>query len=346
MKTILLLISVSVCTFGLKAQTGGTTAFPFLDLTYNARQAGLAGDFISAKDADINMGVANPSLLNNSMQNHVSFNQALMAGGINYGMANYGFGLKDIGTMSTYIKYVSYGKIQRTSINGTNEGTFSPFEMVAGAGLGRELNERISVGANFNFMYSQLEGYSSVGAGIDLAGTFYNEDKEFLVTALVKNAGVQFNSYTGNSERAPLPTEFQLATSYKLPHAPFRISILAHHLNRWDITYNDPTLQPTVDPLSGDTIPVPKAGFLEKFGRHFTYQLETIVSKNIHVRMGFDYHRRKELALESRPGAAGMSFGVGLYFKKFSLDYGFVIYSRAGFNNMLTLSTNLSEWRK
>lgn len=328
------------------SQTGGSFAFPFIDLTYNARSAGLGGDFISAFDQDINMGVANPSLLNPSMAKSIGFNQALLAGGINYGMVNYAFNKEQLGTFSTYIQYISYGKFQRTAVNGIIEGTFSPFEMVAGGGYGKQLNPRISVGANAKFIYSQLETYTSFGAAIDLAGTYYNEDKGFLVTAIVKNGGVQFNSYVKESNRAALPVEFQLATSYKLAHAPFRFSLLAHHLNKWDLTYNDPNAQPTIDALTGDTIPVPKAGFMEKVGRHFTYQVETLISKNIHIRTGFDYQRRKELMLETRPGLAGFSFGLGLYFKKFSIDYGFLIYSRAGFNNMLTLTTNLEKWRK
>ena len=163
---------------------------------------------------------------------------------------------------------------------------------------------------------------------------------------MVKNAGVQFNTYTAEGTKASLPAEFQMALSYKLPHAPFRVSLLAHHLNKWDLTYNDPSLVPTIDPLSGDTIPVPRANFLEKTARHFTYQVEALISKNINFRVGFDYHRRKELALSQRPGVAGLSFGLGLKFNKFSLDYGFIIYSRAGYNNMFTLSTNLSKWRK
>ena len=345
MKTTLLsgLLLLGGLAFG---QTGGNNAFPFLDLTYNARGAALGGDFISIMDQDINLGVANPSLLNPKMHRQASINQALLAGGINYGMANYGFKLKEIGTMSGYIKYVNYGQFQRTAVNGTNEGTFTPIEFIVGSGIGKQLNPRLSIGGNVNFIYSQLETYNAFGASIDLAGTYYNEEKQFLFTALVKNAGIQFDSYADDGNRAPLPAEFQMAASYKLAHAPFRISLLAHHLNQWDITYNDPSLQPTVDPLSGDTIPVPRAGFLEKFGRHFTYQVEILASKNLHLRTGFDYHRRKEVALEKRPGAAGLSFGLGLYFKKFSLDYGFVIYSRAGYNNMLTLSTNFDNWRK
>lgn len=345
MKTILLILTFGFYATGF-SQTGGNFAFPFIDLTYNARAGGLGGDFITAKDQDINIGIANPSLLNKSMAKSIGFNQSLMAGRINYGMVNYAFTKEKLGTISTYIQYVSYGKFERTEVNGISEGTFSPFEMVAGGGIGRELNPRISIGANTKFIYSQLETYTSFGAALDLAGTYYHEDKGFLVTALVKNAGVQFNSYVKNTDRSPLPVEFQLATSYKLAHAPFRISVLAHHLNKWDLSYNDPNLKPTIDALTGDTIPVPKAGFVEKVGRHLSFQLEGLLSKNIHIRTGFDYQRRKEMMLESRPGLAGFSFGLGLYFKKFSIDYGFLIYSRAGFNNIISLTTNLEKWRK
>lgn len=347
MKTnLLLVICLLAAVPSTFAQTGGTNAFAFLDLTYNARQMGLANDFISVMDEDINIGVANPSMLNPEMHKMLSVNQALLPGRMNLGMASYGFGFKDKGTISAFVKYVSYGSFQRTSVNGTAEGTFSPVEMVAGAGYGQQLNERLSVGVNAYAILSSLENYSSFGAAIDLAGTYYNKDKGFTATALVKNAGFQFNAYTENSTRAALPIEFQMAASYKLAHAPFRFSILAHNLNQWDLTYNDPNLQPTVDALTGDTIPVPRANFVEKLGRHFTYQVETIISKNIHFRVGFDYHRRRELALSQRPGAAGLSFGLGLYFNKFRLDYGFLINSRAGYNNMITFSTQLDKWRK
>lgn len=345
MKTLLGIISLLISMSSI-AQTGGTYSFPFLDLTYNARSAGLGDDFISVKDQDINIGIANPSLLNGEMQKSISLNQALMTGGINFGMFNYATRVKDKGTLSAFVQYINYGKMQRTNVAGIEEGTFNPIEMVIGSGFGKEINERISVGGNVKLVYSQLETYTSFGTGIDLAGTYYNPDKEFLVTVLAKNAGIQFNSYVGKNNRAPLPAEFQMATSYKLKHAPFRLSLLAHHLNKWDITYNDPNAKPTIDALTGDTIPAYKAGFGEKLARHFSYQVETIVSKNIHIRTGFNYHRRKEMALTSRPGISGISFGIGLYFKKFSLDYGFSLYSRSGFNNMLSFSTNIDRWRK
>jgi hypothetical protein len=334
----LLYVSMSI------GQTGGSTVFGLLDLNYNARSAGLGGNFISVKDQDLNLGVTNPSLLNEKMHTGIGFNQAILAGGINYGMVAHARKLGK-GILNSHIRYVNYGEFTRMDVQGNAQGTFNPFESIIGAGYGQQLNPRISVGGNINFIYSQLENYNSVGASIDMAGTYTNEEENLLVTALFKNAGTQFKGYT-ESGRSPLPAQLQMAISYKLPHAPFRFTLLAHHLNKWDITYTDPNLKPKIDPLTGDTIPVKYAGFGEKLARHFTYQLEIIASKNLHFRVAFDYHRRQEMKLEQRPGIAGFSFGAGMYFKRFSLDYGFMIFSRAGFNNMITLTTHFDQWRK
>lgn len=343
MKTSLLIISLLIGKF-IAAQTGGQTSFALLGLDFNARSSGLGGDFITVKDQDINLGVVNPSLLNSKMHKGISVSQVIHAGKINYGMISYGHSLSEKQMISANIRYVAYGKMKRTDKNGVEMGDFSPFEYIVGVGYGYQLNERISVGANLNIIGSHLEVYNSYGMSIDLGGSYLNAEETFLVTALFKNVGFQFNSY--NDKRAPLPANFQLGVSYRLPHAPFRFSILAHHLNKWDLSYNDPTAKPTVDMLTGDTIPVKRAGFFEKLGQHFTYQLEVIATKNLHFRAGFDYYTRQSMKLESRPGIAGFSFGLGLYFKRFSIDYGFSVFSRAGFNNMLTLSTNLEKMKK
>lgn len=345
MKTILpgIYLLLSLISFG---QTGGYQTFPFLNLTYNARSAGLGGNFISVYDEDITLGISNPSLLHPEMAKNISFSSSLMPGGINHGMLGYGFDLKGIqSTMAGYIKYVSYGSFERTGINGVSEGTFTPFEMIAGAAIGKGINKRIHLGANLNVLYSQLETYNAFGASVDFAATYRIEEQNFLVTLLAKNIGYQFKSYT-KGNRAPLPVEVQIATSYKVKHAPFRLTLLAHNLQKWDLTYDDPYAVPTIDVITQDTIPVKRAGFFEKLGHHFSYQLEILISKNIDLRAGFDYHRRKELALTERPGIAGFSFGVGLHFTKFRLDYGLIAYSVAGYTNMLTLTTNLSKWRK
>jgi hypothetical protein len=279
------------------------------------------------------------------MNRTIGLNQAIMPSGISFGMITYAKDLKSLGTVAGHLRYIDYGKMDRTDAAGTTIGTFTPSEYILGVGMGKQINPLISVGANLNFIYSQLETYNAFGASLDLAGTYFDEKSNVLVTALVKNAGVQMNSYI-NKSRAPLPTDFQLGFCHKLKHAPFRFSIVTHHLNKWNLTYTDPNLKPTIDGLTGDTIPVKYAGFGEKLANHFTFQVELLLSKSIHIRSAFDYHRRQELKVSSDAGAAGFSFGLGLNFKRLTVDYGININSKAGFTNSFTLRTNLGLWKK
>ena len=344
MKKIFTFLLITSSSF-LFSQTGGKSTFALLDLGFSARSNALGTDFITVKDQDVNLGVMNPSLYNTKMNNFLGVNQALMAGGISYGMIAYANDYKTLGTLAGNLRYVNYGKMDRTDVGGTTIGTFTPSEYILGIGLGKQINPMISIGTNVNLLYSQLETYNAFGMSIDMAGTYVVEKSNLLITALVKNAGLQFNSYT-TKNRAPLPTDFQLGIAHKLKHAPFRVSVVAHHLNKWNITYVNPNLKPTIDALTGDTIPVKYAGFGEKLANHFTFQVEMIFGKNLHVRTAFDYHRRQDLKIAQRPGAAGFSFGVGLYFKRINIDYGFSIYSQAGFSNTLTLTSNIGNWKK
>lgn len=327
------------------SQTNGLTSYQLLNNTYNARTLGLTGNFITVKDNDLNLGINNPSLLFDQHKNIITFSNSLHAGGINTGMLGYGFKVGNIGVMQTSLQYVSYGKFRRTEINGNESGNFHPFEMVANVGLGREINERISIGASAKIIYSQLETYTSIGAVIDFGATYYHEEKGFLATILAKNIGYQFTSYTDKT-RALTPINIQAGISYKIKHAPFRFSILAHNLQKWKIAYDDPNAVETIDPLTNVIILPNRPGFFDHLAEHFIYQAEVLIGKRIEIRLGFDYHKRKNLALEQRPGIAGLSCGFGLKFKKIRIDYGFMVYSRAGFNNMLTLSADLSTWRK
>lgn len=322
-------------------QIGGETGFSFLNLPYNARIAGLGGDFITARDKDLNLGLQNPALLNEAMHKQGSLNQGLFAGGINHGSLNYAHHFANKVTGAAHFRYVSYGKFARTDINGADLGSFSPGDFILGASAAKSINERMHIGATFNIIYSQLDNYISFGNSLDIGGCYTDEDKRLVISGVVKHLGIQWKGYNGT--RSALPLEVQLGISHKLKHAPFRFSLLAHHLERWDLSYNDPSEKATTDPLTGELIPVSKAGFGEKLGRHFVLQTELLLGKKLHLRFGFDYNRRQELKVPNRPGISGFSFGAGLYFKRFTLDYGLLSYSAAGLQNMISLTLPLGK---
>lgn len=329
----------------LKGQVGGMHTFQFLDLDFNARSTGLGGDFISLKDNDINLAVANPASITAKMDQNLALNHFVFPAGINYGMLAYGKNVGEIGTFTGHLRYVSYGKFKRTDETGIEQGTFTAGDYALGVGYGKNFNKFMTIGGNVNVIFSHLESYTAVGVGVDLATTFHHDEAGLTATLLARNIGYQLKSYT-KSNKEPLPLEVLAGVSYKLPHAPFRFNITATDLTRWDLTYNDPKLVPTLDQLTGDTIPVPKSSFVQKLAYHTNFGVELVANKNFYVRLGFNYQKRNGLGIVDRKGASGFSFGFGLNVKKFSFNYGISFYSAAGASNVFGITTNFSEWTR
>lgn len=343
---ILKLIVLLFVSGNLFSQIGGTTSFSSLNQSYSARATAFGGSFISAKDADVSLAITNPSLLNEQMHKQIGFTHQIQTGGVNTGMLCTAKNLTKIpGFGSLSLRYVNYGKMKETLENGTIIGDYTPADFILSAGYGRKIKERLSIGVQASLLYAQYSSFFSLGFGVDFAATYENKEKQQLLTLVVKNVGSQFKGFVENS-KAMLPAEIQMAFSHKLAHAPIRFTYLAHHLNYWDVTYQTPLNTGKIDPLTGDSIQVNRANVLQKIGHHFTPQVEFLLSKNLHLRMAFDYHRREEYKLTNRPAMAGFSFGIGMYFKRFSLDYGLKIYSAAGFLNGVTLTSNPSNWKK
>jgi len=320
-------------------QTGGTYGFQFLNSHYSARQLGL-GDLLCISDGDLQSVWYNPASLTKECHNKVLVGQTLLAGGINTGALNYGRTIGNYNS-SAHFRYIAYGKMNRTDINGTDLGSFSPGDFIFGASASRAINERMSIGATLNLLYSQLDQYTAFGGAIDVGGIYRDDAKRIVVAGVIKNLGAQFKGYT--ESRYPLPLEVQLGISHKLKHAPFRFTLVGTNLQKWDLSYVDPNAKDEIDPLTGDTIKVQKAGFFEKLGRHALIQTELLMGKKFHLRVAFDYQRRRELAVTNRPGLAGFSFGAGLYLKRFSVDYGWMIYSSAGSQHGISLTIPLKN---
>ena len=337
---ILILFSTS-----LVAQIGGEGTFVSLNLPYSARHVALGGNAINAVDDDVTVGLHAPSLLNKNSHRRATFNHSYLASGINYGQFGYAHQIAENKFLSTSFRYASYGKMDLTLPTGEVAGDFYAGDFIASAGYGQQINEVVSVGANLNFAFSTLETYQAFGMTLDFSGTLNFADKNTVVTALVRNAGVQFSGYVSKNRERITPNPM-IAISHKLEHAPFRITLLAQHLNRWDITYVDPNEQPFRDPFTNEIIEPKRANFLGKTMHHLTFQVEALFGKHFHLRAAFDYRQREEMRVTNRPGMSGFSLGLGLMLKKFQFQYGFNVVSAAGFNNMFTMSTNINEWKK
>lgn len=342
LRTGLLIVFISGLVSGASAQSGGNNTYEFLNLVMPSRVVALGGNIISLKDNDFNLSFRNPALLDSSHHNHLALNYINHVSDIQHGYAAYARSYKSIGNFSAGIQYADFGTFTRAEVTGETTGVFSVSEYALNLSWSRPLNANFSAGGTLKTIYSRASEYTSFGNALDLGLHFQKPGKLFSAGLVVKNIGKQWKVY--NVVHEPLPFEIQAGISRKVTHAPFRISLTAVHLEKWNLTYTDPA-QIQVDPISGDTIVKKNFNkFTDKLARHFVVGVEMLLSKNFHIRLGYNYLMRQEMKVLTRPGITGFSFGFGLKVSKFYLSYGYARQHLAGGPNHFTITSNLSDF--
>ena len=339
---ILLLIGLSSMSF---SQIGGQHVFQFLDLDFNARSTALGGDFGVVNDEDINLSIVNPASISKKMHHQVALNHAFYPAGISVGQLMLGHEFNKAGMVVMHLRYANYGRFTQRDITGVETGKFTAGDYAFGASYGKKLNERFSIGANLNFLLSQYESYFAIGAGVDFSAMYHHPEKQLTALLTARNVGVQLKGYT-KGNREPLPIEILAGISYKLPHAPFRLNLTLHDLNHFDLSYNDPNAEPTIDDFTQDTIPVPKAGIAEKIFRHANLGIEILPTETFFIRIGYNFDRRQTFNIVNRTTISGFSGGFGFKVKKLHINYSVAFYSPAGASNMLSVTSNFGEWKR
>ena len=333
-------ILVLFCQAGM-AQKGGESTYSFLGLTNSARVAALGGDVVSLLDEDINTVFHNPGLLTPGMHNNLSLNYVNYFAGVNYGYASYAYSLAEIGTFAGGIHYINYGTFDQTDELGETLGTFRASEYALNLFYSRYfLDSALTAGVNLKPIFSSLEQNTSFGLAMDL-GLSYHFSKSLTTIGLVfKNMGTQISTYA--DQREPLPFEIQAGVTQGLAHAPFRFTVTFQHLERWDLSYevedNDLSFSGEADQKSGFD------AFADNLMRHVILSTEFLIGKNFHVDVGYNYKRRKEMAVSAKPGMVGFSAGFGFRVSKFHFSFGRASYHLAGGTSHFSLTTNLSEF--
>jgi len=311
MKKILLSLYLLGIVVTVSAQVGGSAIFPFLEIPASARVAALGGTYISAKDGDLSCGMQAPSLLNPEMDKSLSLS-------------------------------ASYGQFLETDDFGNIQGTFHAADYCMQLGWGYQYNHDFSVGAAIKTIYSDYYIYNALGFATDISATYTDTITHWTITLEGRNIGATVNSYVeGNSE--PLPGEALFGASKRLAHTPLRFNLTYRHLERMDLSYLDVLDKGDVDPLTG-IAQQKKINFANKFSRHFIFAAEILLSKNFNLRASYNFERRRELSVDTRPGLVGFSFGAGIKISKFVISYGFARYHLAAAANHFSISTNLAEF--
>jgi opacity protein-like surface antigen len=332
----------------LMAQTAGENIFMFLTLPNSARLTSLGGTQISIFDDDLNSVFQNPSLLNPSMSNQLSLSFIDYLSDIKYAYVSYARTITNYGNFGLGVHYIDYGKFQEANVNGDIVGTLNNIsDYSINAYYSRSLiDSMLQVGGTIKAIGSEYAYWDAFGFAMDAGITYYNTSQLFSAALVVKNLGTMVNTYYDGADNERLPFEIQLGVTKKLLHAPFRLSILASHLEKPDLTYkSELEEQGQTDLVTGQVQEKSKFSvFGDKLMRHMVFGLEFLPTKNFYINLGYNYRRRVELHIPDKTGAAGISWGFGMKIYKFRISYGRARYHLAAVTNHFTVNVNLSEF--
>ena len=321
----------------VKPQTGGNNVYEFLNLTHSGFTASTGGVNVSLRNSDPNMAWNNPALLNDETDKALVLNFVNYFAGINYGSVLYPVTFPKEGTFGAGIIYLNYGSFREADESGNITGSFSASEYAFSFMWSHNIDSLFSAGICFKPVLSHLEKYTSTGFAFDIGLSWHSADNLTFAGMVIRNAGLQLTTYDGES-REKLPFEIQAGISWRLAHAPFRVSLTLRHLEKFDLTYEYPG-----SITSGTSS---QSGFGENLFRHLITGVELIPHKNIWLAAGYNHQRRRELQVESCTSTTGFTWGFGIKTSAISLGFGRANFHLAGSSNHFSLTVRPDRFYK
>lgn len=309
-----------------RSQTGGDNTWEFLNLSHSAFANATGGITVSSGRSDLSLPYFNPALLSATMDNDISLSFSAWAAGIKYGYASWARNTETSGTFAGGLSFVTYGTFTEADIAGNITGTFSAAEYAFNILWSWQIDSSFSVGVNLKPVISSLERYFSAGFCADIGAAYHNERLMLDAGLVIRNAGLQLISYTGQGGE-PLPFEIIAGATKRLAHAPFSFSLTLRHLEKPDLTHDYDTEDE-----------VPEGGFGENVLRHMVLGVEILPAESFWIGAGLNYQRRAEMRTQQRTGMAGFTAGFGIRTKAFELAYAHDAFHPAGGSNHITLT--------
>lgn len=336
---ILIFFPLILIYFPIHAQIGGKHTYQFLNLVSSPKQAALGGKNITGYTFDPTSALYNPSTINQEMNNQLSLNYVNYLGDINYGTAAYAFKpFSKLGVFQTGVTYINYGSFDGYDEFGNETGSFSGSEVALSIGYAYNIpSSNFFVGANIKGITSKLESYTSFGAALDLGITYFDPEKEMIISAVLRNAGTQFKPYDEVYETLPL--ELNLGISQKFKDLPVRWHFTMENMQQWNLAFRN-TARDETD-LEGN-VTKDNPGFFNNFLRHTVLGVELFPEGNLNFRLGYSFRRSEELRIIDQRSFAGLSGGIGIKIKKLRFSYSYARFNSTGGSSLFGLNIDLS----
>jgi hypothetical protein len=228
-----------------------TTAVPFMSITPDSRAGGM-GDAGTALSGDANSIYWNTSMLNFAKQRSeisLSYTPWLrqLTNDIHLSYLSGYYKVNDRHAVAGALRFFSLGEITFTDASGNVIRDDKPSEFELTGGYAFKLSERLSIGVNGKFAYSNLTGGLTVAgvntkAGVagaaDLSFTYFNEDAKigktkgaYTFATTINNIGNKI-AYSELQSRDFLPMNIKIGNSFRADFDKFNNLLFAVDLQK------------------------------------------------------------------------------------------------------------------
>jgi len=344
-----------------------TTAVPFLLISPDSK-AGAMGDVGVATAPDANSMHWNPAKLafvDDDMgfsMSYVPWLRALVPDiNLSY-LAGYRK-LNDNEAIGLELRYFSLGDITFTDIVGNTLGQYKPSEFALGTSYSRKLSDNFSLAISGRYIYSNLTGGQSAGGiptvagqsiAADIAGYYTNpirlagKDFDLAIGGNISNIGSKI-SYTETSVKDFIPINLRLGTAIGTEFDDYNKMSFAFDINKLlvptqpaNYNPNDKTwtkgMDPEVSVVNGifQSFWDAPAGAKEEF-REINYSIGTEYwyANQFAIRAGYFFEH------ELKGGRKFFTFGSGVKYNVFALDFSYLINASRSINGNNPLANTM-----
>ena len=289
-----------------------TTSYNFLRLPVSAHVAAVGGDNITLTDDDPSLIFHNPALINGVSDKSINLNFMAFMQGAKTASAAFMKGAGDRGTWGVTAQYMDYGSMKETTPEGQELGTFSARDIAVGGTFAYAFTNEFNGGITAKFITSYIAGYNALAVAVDLGLNYFDEERDFSLSAVARNLGGQVKAYDEQFERIPL--DLQVGASKRIGQSPFRLSATLSRLNDWS----------------------------EGFGHHIAVGADILLGQNIYIAAGYNFRRASQMKISDAEGdsshGAGFSAGAGLQLERFKLHVAYGKYHVSASSILINLS--------
>lgn len=304
---------ISVLTWAQDSQTG----YNFLRLPVSAHAAALGSDNISIIEDDPSLMFHNPALLSSVSDKSLNLNYMNYMEGANAASASFSKIVKERATIGVMAQFLDYGKMKEVDEHNVQTGEFSAKDIAIAGALSYQLGTNIVGGITARIITSYIGDYNAFAMGVDLGVNYYDPEKEWSVSATVKNLGGELDAF--EEEYNKLPLDLQIGASKRLIGSPLRLSATLVDMNHLD----------------------------KKFIHHLVAGADVILSPQIYVAIGYNFRRASEMKIVSNDEergsshGAGLSLGGGVQLDRFKLNVAYGKYHVSSHSLLVNVSYSL-----